>query len=72
MALIGASALIALMAVPAIGATSAAVSATVTPGVISVTVDTPSIGYGTVNIPSVDLVPSSDPIIGATNAGGVP
>ena len=37
--------------------------------------DTPSIGYGTADIPSVDLVPtapSADKIIGATNDGGVP
>lgn len=71
-ALLGASALIALVAVPALSATDASVTATVTPGVISVSVSPPSVGYGTVNIPSVELVPTGDTIIGANNNGGVP
>lgn len=71
-ALLGAGALIALVAVPVLGATEGSVTATVTPGVISVSVSPSSVGYGTVEIPSVDLVPTDDTIIGATNDGGVP
>ncbi|MCH8748154.1 hypothetical protein IH781_00225 [Patescibacteria group bacterium] len=74
-AFIGASALVGIVAVPVLSATSTAVSATVTPGVISVLMNTTSIGYGTVEIPSVDRVPtdpSADKIIGATNNGGIP
>lgn len=74
-AAIGTAAILASAAIPALAATEGSITATVTPGVISVTLDTASIGYGTVNIPSVDRVPttpSADKIIGATNAGGVP
>lgn len=66
------AALIASAALPALATTTGEVTATVTPGVISVSVDTSAIGYGTVNIPSVDLVPTGDTIIGATNDGGIP
>lgn len=56
----------------ALADTSASVTATVTPGVISVSVDTPAVGYGTVGVPSADNVPTGDPIIGVNNNGGIP
>lgn len=69
---IGASALLAASVLPAIAATSSAVTATVTPGIISVVVSPSGVDYGTVEVPSPDNVPTGDTIIGATNNGGVP
>lgn len=51
---------------------TAAVTATVTPGVISVSVSPGSVAYGTVGVPSVDNVPTGDTIINANNNGGIP
>lgn len=69
---LGILSLVLALAAPVLAATEGAVTATVTPGIISVSIDTANIGYGTVNIPSVDLIPTGDPIIGATNNGGIP
>lgn len=71
-AAIGGAAILAASALPALAAESAQVSATVTPGIISVIVDNSSVAYGTVEVPSTDNTPTGDTIIGATNNGGVP
>lgn len=68
----GGAALLAAAVLPALAADTAGVTATVTPGIISVSVSPGAVAYGTVNIPSVDNVPSPDSIIGATNNGGIP
>ena len=60
------------LSLAAIGATEAGVTATVTPGVISVSVSPGSVAYGTVGVPSVDNIPTSDTIINANNNGGIP
>lgn len=56
----------------ALSATEAGVTATVTPGTISVAVSPGSVAYGTVGVPSVDNIPTSDTIINANNNGGIP
>lgn len=71
-AALGTAAILASAAIPALAATEGAVTATVTPGTISVTVSPGSVAYGTVGIPSVDLVPTSDTIINANNNGQIP
>ncbi|MCK4592112.1 hypothetical protein KAT63_01570 [Candidatus Parcubacteria bacterium] len=50
------------------------VECTVTPKLVSIGVSPPSVGYGFVDVPSTDNIPttpSSDPIIAATNSGNV-
>lgn len=74
-AALGGAALLASAAIPAFALTEGSVTATVTPGVISVSVDPAAVGYGTVGVPSVDNVsttPSADKIITANNNGGIP
>lgn len=56
----------------AIGATSADVTATVTPGVISVSVSPGTVAYGTVGVPTTDNIPTGDTIINADNNGNIP
>jgi len=70
-AVLGTAALIVSAAIPALAATEGAVTATVTPQNISVTVSPGAVAYGTVAIPSVDLVPTGDTIINANNNGNV-
>ncbi|MBI4084664.1 MAG: hypothetical protein HY431_02060 [Candidatus Levybacteria bacterium] len=72
---LGILSLLAAITFPALAATDASVTATVTPGNISVTVSPSPVGYGTVGVPSLDNVPatpSADPIIEANNNGGIP
>ncbi|MBI2621159.1 MAG: hypothetical protein HYW63_00745 [Candidatus Levybacteria bacterium] len=70
-AAIGGAALLAAVALPALAATDQGVTATVTPQNISIIVSPTSVDYGTVAVPSVDLVPTGDTIIGATNDGNI-
>ena len=60
------------LSLAAIGAIEAGVTATVTPGTISVALSTGLVAYGTVGVPSVDNVPTPDTIIEANNNGGIP
>ena len=74
-AAIGGLAILAATVFPALAATEGSVTATVTPGVISVSVDPAAVGYGTVGVPSVDNIPttpSADKVITANNNGGIP
>lgn len=70
-AAIGGLAILGATVLPALAATEGAVTATVTPQNISVTVSPGSVAYGTVAVPSVDLVPTGDTIINASNSGNV-
>jgi len=53
------------------GADTAPVAATVTPELISVTVDVSSVAYGIVPLSQVDVAPSPDSVITPTNASNV-
>lgn len=71
-AALGTAALLASAAIPALALTEDSVTATVTPGVISVSVSPGSVAYGTVGVPTVDRIPTGDTIINANNNGGIP
>ena len=60
-----------VVGVVAQGADTAPVAATVTPELISVTVDVSSVAYGIVPLSQVDVAPSSDSVITPTNASNV-
>jgi len=53
------------------GADEGTVGATVTPELVSVTVDTTSVAYGTVSLNIVDAIPLTDSVITPTNNGNV-
>lgn len=61
----------AFATVPLLAADTATVNATVTPKLVSVAVDVPSVAYGTVAVGEVNVAPSPDSVIKATNDGSV-
>lgn len=68
---LGILSLVLALAAPALAATEEGVTATVTPQLVSVTVDVSSVGYGTQNLSTTDNKPTGDPEITATNNGNV-
>lgn len=68
---LGILSLVLLAAAPVFAAEAGPITATVTPQLVSVTVDVSNVGYGTQNLSTTDNTPTGDPEITATNNGNV-